>query len=435
MKPNLADGYIALFCIYYLRGVVYSAGGILSRGILAVIVVLSVYFTVIVNKKYRFSRKKRFPEVFKGLNAFLIMYLVYSLALIISGQTIINRASGAVVPNSYHLIKVFVSLMPIYAFYYFTRRGMLDEKRLRRWVPVFFVVATLCYITEHRNALAEFNAEEIQNNAGYTILMLLPTVTLFRNKPVLQYLGIAFCLVLVVLGMKRGAIGISLICVVWLLWQNLRTSGKRTKWIVLILSLLLILAGYLVFANMMAESAYFQYRIAATLEGNSSGRDRYFEFFIDSFLHKTNLLQFLFGRGANATLKIFENYAHNDWLELATNQGLLGIIIYAFYYITFFRCWKRTKATPVYEGMGVIFIMFFLMTLFSMSYAEMMIYDSSILGYSLTCRPAGIRKAKIKFLHGKNRHYQARKHQCDYRPCRDIETDCQEQTVLSGSRI
>ena len=29
------------------------------------------------------------------------------------------------------------------------------------------------------------------------------------------------------------------------------------------------------------------------------------------------------------------NFAHNDWLEILTNQGLVGVVIYGFYWVCF----------------------------------------------------------------------------------------------------
>lgn len=79
---------------------------------------------------------------------------------------------------------------------------------------------------------------------------------------------------------------------------------------------------------MMAESDYFNHRIEQTLEGDSSNRDVIYGGLIIHFLDETNALKLFLGNGAQATLKIHGGFAHNDWLELLINNGIIGALIY-----------------------------------------------------------------------------------------------------------
>ncbi len=93
----------------------------------------------------------------------------------------------------------------------------------------------------------------------------------------------------------------------------------------------------------MSSSDYMMERIEDTLAGNSSSRDGLYSFFWKYFTEDSCFIHYLLGRGANGTLDIYYNYAHNDWLEIAVNQGLLGIFVYAFYWFGFLKTWKRAK--------------------------------------------------------------------------------------------
>jgi hypothetical protein len=95
-------------------------------------------------------------------------------------------------------------------------------------------------------------------------------------------------------------------------------------------------------------------------------------------------LNSFFGSGANATLSISSLYAHNDWLEIAINQGVFGLIIYFFYWIMFFRECSSKSYTPYARlAMQLLFIIYFMKTFFSMSYNDMTVGATLVLGYCL----------------------------------------------------
>ena len=92
----------------------------------------------------------------------------------------------------------------------------------------------------------------------------------------------------------------------------------------------------------------------------------------------------MLGSGANATINIAGNYAHNDWLEIAVNNGLIGIVIYVVYWISLFKTCRNAKLYPKYYLILTTFIIIvFMETLFSMSYNSQPIYITSVLAWVL----------------------------------------------------
>ena len=151
----------------------------------------------------------------------------------------------------------------------------------------------------------------------------------------------------------------------------------------ILLSLGICVGAVFFFIHQMTTSDYMMERIEETIAGNSSGRDKLYSFFWNYFTENANFLQYLFGRGANGTLEIYYNYAHNDWLEIAVNQGLIGIVVYAFYWLGFYKTWKRATNIDAKTILALTFFIFFAKTMFSMSYADMTYVSTSILGYAL----------------------------------------------------
>lgn len=382
-KLNRCDWFIIVWVLYYLQGVLYPIGGAISTVLLGINVLVSIYCAIQV------WQMPNHPPYIKGLNLLVLMFSFYGFALILLNPSTIHYSISGMSMASYNYIKsIYLSILPIYAFYYFTLKGYLTADRLRWWAVVFCISCVLSYYNYMQQAMKKLLeigslAEETTNNAGYLFLSLIPIWVLFRNKPFLQYAGLAFCMAFILMGMKRGAILIGGVVVLYLIWQIIRNTKGKQRVIVILLTAVLAVAGVYFVIDMMTSSDYFIQRLEATKEGDSSGRDSLFSFFWTYFTEKAGFLHYLFGRGANGTLEIYDNYAHNDWLEIAVNQGLLGITVYAVYWKQFYSTWRQSTNIDAKTIIAIIGIIYFAKTLFSMSYGDMTYVCTSVLGYAL----------------------------------------------------
>ena len=382
-KLNRCDWFILVFVVYYLQGVLYPSGGALSTGLLGINLLVSIGCAI------KIWQMPHNPPYIKGLNLLVLMFSIYGFALIAMNPSTVHYSVSGVSMSSYNYIKsIYLSILPIYAFYYFSLKGYLTAERLRWWAVVFCISSVVSYYLYMQQALIKLmergsSAEETTNNAGYLFLSLIPIWVLFRKKPLLQYAGLAFCMAFILMGMKRGAILIGGVVVLYLIWQIIRNARGNQRFIVILLTAVLAVGGVYFVIDMMTSSDYFLQRLEATKEGNSSGRDSIYSFFWTYFTEKADAIQYLFGRGANGTLEIYYNYAHNDWLEIAVNQGLLGIIVYAFYWKQFDSTWRQSTNIEAKTILALVGIIYFAKTLFSMSYGDMTYVSTSVLGYAL----------------------------------------------------
>lgn len=379
-KLNRCDWFIIVWVLYYLQGVLYSSGGAISTGLLGINLLVSIYCAI---KIWQIPNN---PPYIKGLNILVLMFSIYGFALILLNPSTIHYGLSGMSMASYNYIKsIYLSILPIYAFYYFSLKGYLTAERLRWWTVVFSISCVVSYYIYMQQALEPLlsSAEETTNNAGYLFLSLIPIWVFYRKKPLLQYAGLAFCLAFILMGMKRGAILIGGVVVLYLIWQIIKNARGKQRVIVILLTVALAVAGVYFVIDMMTSSDYFMQRLEATKEGNSSGRDSLYSFFWTYFTEKADAIQYLFGRGANGTLEIYYNYAHNDWLEIAVNQGLLGIAVYAVYWKQFYSTWRQSTNIEAKTILALVGIIYFAKTLFSMSYGDMTYVCTSVLGYAL----------------------------------------------------
>ncbi len=378
---NKASLYLFAWCVYYTQGILFPEGSLFTQILVIVLLLVSLYYMFIANTRYKV------PIYFYGLNILLGMFFIYGIYLMIGGY---NPAEYALqVPSFNYLKNILISLTPIYPFYVFSKEGLFNEKILR---ICFFVLLGFTIAKYYQNyqkqlymaILVGSKADEFTNNVGYEFLALIPFCVFFYKRPVLQYITLGVCMIFLFMAMKRGAIIIGVLCLVWFMLTNLRNASFKKKFGILVLSMVLCFVGYLYVEKQMQESLLFQKRVENTLEGNSSGRDKLYGRFVDYFLDEATPLQFAFGSGANATLKISYNYAHDDWLEIAVNQGVLGLIIYMVYW--FFWGWvvlSKKYKYHIKSALQLLFIIYFMKTIFSMSYIDMTIGATLVLGYCL----------------------------------------------------
>lgn len=378
--------YFALWCLYRLQGPLYPSGSIVAKIILMLLLVWSMImmFKVIMHSR-------RLPSYLQALSVFLLSTTLYGLMLILSGQELYITEDIYIKTSNFDYLKnIYSSLLPIFVFFEYSRRGEMTMRNVVIFTVVLLVINILCFFHDRSQAMifAIQSGRKVDGftlNIGYKFLALFPLILLFNRKPLNQYLMTIITLLFVILCMKRGAILIALICFPFLILSTLKTAKGRQRWLITILSVISLLVATYIIINLLSTNDYFVHRIEQTLEGDSSNRDKIYYTFLNHFFSETNAFRFFLGNGANATLKIGMNYAHNDWLEIAINNGLLGIIIYLWYYIALLLDYFKTKKYNKHYG-DVIMMAFIIMlasSLFSMSYSSMDRELSIVLGFVL----------------------------------------------------
>lgn len=382
-KLNRCDWFLIAWVIYYLQGIAYPEGGVISVGLLAVNLLVSMVYMV------KVMRLPDNPVYFKGLNMLMWLFTIYGVIYIAANPSFVSYSlPGISVPSYNYLKAIYLSMSPIYPFYYFARRGYLSAGRLRKWGFIFLVSAVISYFKMQQEAFEKLleigsTAEEVTNNSGYLFLSCIPLLVIYRTKPLVQFAALAFVLAFIVMGMKRGAMLIGVIVFVYFMFQTIKNSKGKYRFLFIVLSVALCIGAICFFIYQMENSDYMMRRIEDTMEGNSSHRDDLYLHFWNYFMYHATPLHFLFGRGANGTLEIYYNYAHNDWLELAVNQGILGILVYIFYWRYLYGTWKEASNIDARTILALTILIFFAKTLFSMSYGDMTYVNTSVLGYAL----------------------------------------------------
>lgn len=377
---TLSNIYLLLVALWQLQDVLYEGGNVLSKVIIALFVLLSLLIAFYTVLHYRL------PKYFLGLNMLLGLFTIYGLIHIATTSGDYVWAFGTDVANYTYLLSIYLSLLPIYVFYLLTIRGELSQRKIQLWVIVILIISIAKY-SAYMAGSTIGKDDGITNNFGYLFVGIISLLVFFNNKTILQYILLAISMVFVMLSMKRGAILVafsSLIPFSIMLWKQ----SSKLKRIVLCAFIILFVVGGIYFTyHLLQTNEYFVTRIEDTKGGDSSFRDYLYSQLWYHFKNEPSLLTIIFGAGANATLRITENYAHNDWLEILTNQGLFGIMIYLLYWMRLWLSYRECKKIPelniAQSGILIFMVASFMMTIFSMSYANLSIGLTMTLGICL----------------------------------------------------
>ena len=369
--------YLYAWIVYSLQGFLFGDESRIGTILLFVILLVSMFVTLKVISTFRQ------PLFLKGLSVLLLMFTIYGMIYIMIGQKVAPNH-----PVYEYLKNVYVSFLPMYCFFYFTKKGYLNISNLRIAFFLLLLTSTGGYYIYGRKKLMLLasvgsSITEISNNVSYAFVALMPMLFLFKNKMKVQLLSILYIMFFVLSSFKRGAILIAFICLVILFYQVFKNSSRKFRFRLLILISVFLIGGTYIINYLNESTERFSYQIEKTEEGNLSKRDEIYSTLLTHYLDNTSDKEFLIGGGPDHTWAIYGNYAHNDWLEILTNNGLLGAVIYAIYFICFFlnmRQYKRNN-TFIYDIILMSFIILLIKTFFSMSYASISLATSLMLGY------------------------------------------------------
>lgn len=378
---NSCNLFIGLYSAYMLFKA--KDAGALSGTLLLLLVIVSFGYYIYV--QFKITQ----PKLLKYLSYLFAFFAIYGLFYIISGEVIKDYSSNSL--NNIDYIKnIAISLLPVYPFYVYTKQGKLNLKTIYSWIPIFLLLSIYTYFQYYNTQLARAIANgssvtEFTNNNGYLFLSLLPIIFLKYKSKLLQLTYILITLLFILAAVKRGAILIAAICIVYYLYQTIfkeKVRGNSKFKIILVVLIAVLIGGYYI-VDFVSKNEYFAYRLANTLEGNVSGRDDIYSGIWNIFLN-SSLFNVLFGHGANSSVRFIGMYAHNDWLEILINQGIFGIIIYMGYFIVMYKTWKKYHVIDDINLClsALVFILFF-KTLFSMSYTGYTLYLCIAYGYVL----------------------------------------------------
>ena len=295
--------------------------------------------------------------MFSGLN--LIYFFVSYLW---------NNPSTTTLGNTLYALLAFVM------FAILGKKGILTRKFILVSAILLTVAAIPSFYNAQRLAFAKLvsGGEETTVNASTIFLMLLPLLFCVKKR-IISLVLFCVCLFFLITSAKRGNILAAVIPAILFLWLLFKENKKNIfKKSVLIIAV----AAIAVWAKgLILSDDYLLSRYEDVLEGNVSGRDVIYSTMWNMWSGSDNIVNLLFGYGYNGTFLYspMHKFAHNDWLEILVDFGLLGALFYAAIFISFARLYFRLdRGYPRLVCIAIVSI-WFMKTLYSMGFTDEML--------------------------------------------------------------
>lgn len=345
--------YFILLLLYFGQANLFGEDSTIGKFFILPVIGINAYYLIkCVQSRFKLS-------IISWFIAFFTITLLYYLF----GSLIILNVS----PYQQFLIfkTITLAITCIFPIYVWINRGYRLTNILLLFALAYFLIVFL------GGNIQISTKDGTVNNVGYYYLSFIPFLLLIYKK---IYLKIGLCAllnILIISSAKRGAIvclGISdILFFTYLVRARLLPKGLIPK----LVGLAIIGVASIYVYQTFTSNSFVLERFEQMNEGQLSGRDIIYANLINNWIYNPSLIDQLFGGGfCKAPTVTGGEYAHNDWLQLLTDLGLFGVIIYAGLILNMFKCIFKAPTKKLKYSITIVVIIWFVKTLFSMSYLD-----------------------------------------------------------------
>ena len=353
---------MGLYIIYSAQGLAYTSGGALSQLMLLIILGIGGICMVLT-----FMAERHFPKFLYWILGFWIMLAV---TFVVSPKQVYAEVFHRYMDTFQQFKVSTVFCLTPFVGYYIGRRQRIPVQQWLILTGLVLLWAIVAFLKTKMSKVGVANANET-NNSAYAFIYVLPFAAMLMGryrKIALAFVAVAFAFIMA--GAKRGAIlcfALLLVYGVWWYYKNFKFSG----WMIVGIIVILIAGGWYV-QRQLEKDKYLQKRLEQTEQGNTSGRDDLYSKLWTEWQNTDNVVSIFIGRGSAQSVTVAGNYAHNDWLELLIDNGLLGVTVYLMMFYTAFRyTLKNSNNRYVHLSMMIVLLFWLIKTFYSMGFASM----------------------------------------------------------------
>lgn len=179
-------------------------------------------------------------------------------------------------------------------------------------------------------------------NEIYTILLAFPIIFACKNI-LIKSIAQLSTIVMVLLALKATAVIAILAAYGTFFFVSPKIDNKKiSKWIIRIIFFLLVAIAAIYVINSFGIVELEGGLLNKFLEVDSTGGSGRIDIWKDSMKiqSESSLVEFLLGHGYNTLVNYIGFSAHNDFIEVMFDYGLIGLVLYVFIYIILI---KQTK--------------------------------------------------------------------------------------------
>lgn len=258
-----------------------------------------------------------------------------------------------IITSLYRLIRgeslssTFASLVPfVLAFFSYVSARILFSKRFD-FTYVYAGLAIIYFLLIIQNLSVESVIISSLDSGGqriggaYIPLFLLPCMLLHKKKAFHVISFVAIFILLLISGRRGGFVALIIAAFLYLL---LTVKANKKNFLFIVALGIAITFIYLNYGDVLFDS--FTMRRFADNDGSdiTSGRNVIYANVIDLILN-SNIIQLFCGHGMGAVALYTSSHmtAHNDYLEILFDYGLIGFIFYIYFQIQIIKVFLRMR--------------------------------------------------------------------------------------------
>lgn len=293
-------------------------------------------------------------DTFKGLTFLGKTLFVFSIYILFS-CLFLKKFS-----NTMYYISTFTAAslwIYIYLFFYTLRLRYDIDKYIPKFITILFIYAVGLFLRNYifNNTMGQTNWHYIE---AYYAVALIPAITTLKNKYKYVFLMVAI-ICSIIAGKRTGMITCVVIIIMYIFMIGKNLSSKIKT----------IFMGFaLLFGLFIALNQFMEKEISAIIErienieeDDGSGRGEMYKKIHEEITSNENFSSFIFGKGHNEVINSRKSNgfsAHNEFLEVAYDYGIIGFTIFVFIFIAIYNIYRRTKERQYKVAMFLSFIIF-----------------------------------------------------------------------------
>lgn len=329
LRKGVAYLFCLLLCVFLITKVQRAFSGSEASGGIWNVIQICLLLSGFVLMFVRTNKNPYSIQVF-GCYAFFVMFLAIWTIPDLEITTLFEYVTipyGVMVMLVFYVVGEYLSIARDFKLLQFTFYVLA--------IIIFIAMRNWRLLSDEKGAIADV----------YYVLGLLPLMLVFVKQkfqviPIIVTLG-----VILLTGKRAGLLALVMMLLVFY-WSQIRHSGDIKKALRTFLLLGVVVCVITVMWGSLNETYNLQVfeRLQRLETDGGSGRADRWLFLLEHY-GNGNVVQLLFGHGQNAVMEIVGGNAHNDFLEVLYNYGLVACLLYVGFYVSLFRTWRRMCKT------------------------------------------------------------------------------------------
>lgn len=293
-------------------------------------------------------------------------YLISFTALII-GIYISSLLCGGLTSAFQTKVQYLSVILPILALWGTNGHSEQNYDFTIKCICIIFIGLAVFFFSNY--SIHVFEELESQNNGAYTLLYFLPFI-LCLKKEYMRIVGMAIVLAALLFSLKRGGLlAFALAILIYWAVNTFSHSGKKFGLWQFVLSALVVVgfAYFYIYFDQMTGNL-LSTRFQSLQDDGGSGRlDTYPV--VWNHIKESSIINLIFGHGWDAVRMQcgMERSAHNDFLEILYDFGIIVFTVYILFYIKFFKVVRQLiRRRSFYAApLSATFVLFFVNSMVS----------------------------------------------------------------------